>query len=312
MNVRQVGKVEALEHHARLWNMQFPQYPKNTAELAFWYDTHPENAFFASWLLEADDRVVGLINMMDMEDKHPPQHLVAELNFDPAFEEDATTTAMEVCETAAYETGVERLEFWTSDQFTIRNELIAAKGYDITQRAPVSRLMLDEFEAAPFEAKIASVRSQGFRFATASDLDREGWDWELGLFESIKEINADVPRTFVMAEIPLETHREIMRKRDHDLMFFALDGQHIVGYSRVAITEMTPELAETGISGALRAYRRRGIVTALKVMGIEALKGRGVKSLLTDNDEKNPMYQLNLQLGFKPAWTWLSYERRIK
>jgi hypothetical protein len=34
-------------------------------------------------------------------------------------------------------------------------------------------------------------------------------------------------------------------------------------------------------------------------------------TLVTDNEEGNPMYQLNLQLGFRFVCTWLGFERTV-
>ena len=70
-----------------------------------------------------------------------------------------------------------------------------------------------------------------------------------------------------------------------------------------------PGLARTGMSGTVRSHRRRGLVTALKVKTIQLLKEQGYRWLQTDNDVTNPMYQLNLDLGFKYVWSWLDYER---
>ena len=44
---------------------------------------------------------------------------------------------------------------------------------------------------------------------------------------------------------------------------------------------------------------------------IEFAAQRGVKSIQTDNEENNPMFQLNLALGFKPVPAWISLEKRL-
>ena len=46
---------------------------------------------------------------------------------------------------------------------------------------------------------------------------------------------------------------------------------------------------------------------ALKVAGIQSLRQMGYRWLQTDNDETNPMYQINLQLGFKVVWHWRQF-----
>ena len=62
-----------------------------------------------------------------------------------------------------------------------------------------------------------------------------------------------------------------------------------------------PAKLYTGLTGVLRSHRRRGIATALKVTALEMAKARGVRTLETDNEENNPMYLLNVELGFEPT-----------
>jgi len=58
------------------------------------------------------------------------------------------------------------------------------------------------------------------------------------------------------------------------------------------------ESLETGLTGVRREYRRRGLATALKSQNIEKAKILGTKQIQTSNEESNPMFQLNLRLGF--------------
>lgn len=57
----------------------------------------------------------------------------------------------------------------------------------------------------------------------------------------------------------------------------AMDGEQINGYTRVTPMQVDTTLVGTGLSGVRRAYRRQGIVTALKVHAILALRDLGYK-----------------------------------
>ncbi len=61
----------------------------------------------------------------------------------------------------------------------------------------------------------------------------------------------------------------------------------------------------------LRPYRRRGIATALKLRTIDYAQQHGARSITTGNEENNPMYQINLALGFQPKPAWISYRKQI-
>jgi hypothetical protein len=66
-----------------------------------------------------------------------------------------------------------------------------------------------------------------------------------------------------------------------------------------------------GITGVIRSHRRRRIATALKLCSIRYAQENGFTTIYTDNEENNPMFQLNLELGFKPLPAWTFYEKNF-
>ena len=63
--------------------------------------------------------------------------------------------------------------------------------------------------------------------------------------------------------------------------------------------------------GVLRKFRRQGIATALKIRAIEILQDKGIKEIRTDNEENNPMYKINVALGFEPVPFSVDYAKDI-
>ena len=68
---------------------------------------------------------------------------------------------------------------------------------------------------------------------------------------------------------------------------------------------------QTGLTGVLRSHRRRGIALALKLQAIAYAKTEGIKTIETDNEENNHMYQINMQLGFEPKPAFLDFEKSL-
>ena len=55
-----------------------------------------------------------------------------------------------------------------------------------------------------------------------------------------------------------------------------------------------------------------GIATALKLHAIRFAKKEGIELIETENEENNPMYQLNVQLGFRPLPAWVEFEKTLQ
>jgi hypothetical protein len=50
----------------------------------------------------------------------------------------------------------------------------------------------------------------------------------------------------------------------------------------------------------------------MKVRAIGFARQYGARVIETDNEENNPMFQLNLQLGFEPQPAWLDFEKQFE
>jgi GNAT superfamily N-acetyltransferase len=84
----------------------------------------------------------------------------------------------------------------------------------------------------------------------------------------------------------------------------------------VALSELWSSQADlkklfTGLTGVLRSHRRRGLATAVKVRAICFAQRYGATILETDNEENNPMFQLNLQLGFQPQPALIEFKKKM-
>ena len=85
----------------------------------------------------------------------------------------------------------------------------------------------------------------------------------------------------------------------------------IVGVSQIGINPATPDKVQTWLTGVRRAYRRLGLATALKLQAIAFVQTHGARYIETDNEENNPMYTINMTLGFEPQPAWLEFQKEI-
>jgi mycothiol synthase len=119
------------------------------------------------------------------------------------------------------------------------------------------------------------------------------------LFAVAEEGTADIPgfpgpttyEQFLSIEIDRPT-------RKPEYFFVALADEEPVGY---ATLDDFGRHAQNGLTAVKRAWRRRGIATALKRTQIVAARDAGFRRLITGSEERNvPMRTLNAKLGYKP------------
>ena len=113
------------------------------------------------------------------------------------------------------------------------------------------------------------------------------------------EAAADIPGS--PGDMSFEQWRAIELDRPtrrRDLLFVALADGEPVGY--VSMGDDGRD-GQNGLTAVRRAWRRRGIATALKRTQIAAAKRAGFERLVTGSEERNlPMRTLNAKLGYRP------------
>lgn len=302
-----------LRPYADLWNREYPDDLRSPEEIASNYLATKPGAFEEHWILQDGAQDVGMVSALDTQGKQPPEIVTIDIVMPHDLEPAYLNAAIDKLEEIAKQSGCQSARSWTSDRSELRGCSMKQRGFRVVQTAPVTRLHLETFDPAPFEERVAKAQAAGIRVSSVAELEHEGFDWVEKLYHATWEMAQDMPQTMTPTQPSLEQYTEMLKDSVtyvKDLMFVALDGDEIVGYSRATPTVVMPELVRTGLSGTVRSHRRRGVVTALKVAAIQRLQQKGYRWLQTDNDETNPMFNLNLELGFKVVWSWLQYEKK--
>lgn len=289
---------------ATIWSLTNPEQPQTPAEIAAYHGHFPPGSFAEYWVTKGRETAFALFGP---NPNLPPERLTGTLCIHQDHEALASSV-IEFCEERAGLAPTKKLDLWARSDKPTQIQILEARGYQLIQTVPVSFLDIQAFRADAF---LPQVEGLPYRVASIAELISEGVDWIPKLFESTSEIARDVPDPHEHEPITLEQYREMLDNPviyHHHLMFAAMDGERIVGYTRATPLQSDPTLVNTGLSGTIRSHRRQGIVTALKVRAILALKELGCRTLQTENDASNPMYDLNLQLGFKWAYDWRLYE----
>jgi GNAT superfamily N-acetyltransferase len=190
------------------------------------------------------------------------------------------------------------------------------RGFVEEMREKESALKVATFDPTHYEADMAKVLAQGIVLksyaelrAIAKDVDalhRELDDlhWAIGL---------DIPSPDENVRRP---HSEFLKRFENPLFrpegnIYAVDGERVIGGS-ILWGRPTDTDLNTGMTGVLREYRKRGIATALKVTALTFAKQYGATYVRTQNEENNTgMLGINIRLGFEPQPAWLFYVKEL-
>lgn len=195
------------------------------------------------------------------------------------------------------------LDAYTREDFPQAVRFLEKRGFKQAMRFPRSKINPQTFEPEKYNGLLTKLKAEGVEFLTLRQLtERYDNPWFM-IYESENEIDKDIPSPEPFKVMPFEEFLE--RRKDHpnlleDAFYVALDNDQVVGISALWNKPKENEW-NTGLTGVLRSHRRRGLATALKALALGYAKSQGIVEIATDNEENNPMYQLNLQLGFKPA-----------
>lgn len=113
------------------------------------------------------------------------------------------------------------------------------------------------------------------------------------------------------------TFAEFLRRLDRPRimpqgLFFARDGDRLVGLSTLAYVEGETGEARQHWTGVLPAYRRRQIATALRLCCIDAASRLGYQTLVTYIDHQEPiLLHLAEKLGFHRLFGYVTLEKTV-
>lgn len=170
-----------------------------------------------------------------------------------------------------------------------------AAGAEFKQENPVSAIDLRQWDI-PAEP-VPGVTIRRFDFLNEPEvLQREHYDM---FWEAMMDVPWPTPIVAEPFEEFVDYFKAPLGRQGRD--WVAMEGDRILGMSQVRPFHAdTGNMgASTGFTGVRKEARRRGLARALKCHALQHMKAMGRTMVYTDNEENNPMYQLNLQLGFR-------------
>jgi GNAT superfamily N-acetyltransferase len=191
---------------------------------------------------------------------------------------------------------------------------LEGRGFQQVMRWIISELDLAAFDPSPWGGLQEKVQAQGVRVLSLSELMARDSAWQQQMWDLDWVLALDEPSPAPPTRLPLERFVQQFYDAPDFLPqgeFVALEGECYIGTSGLRYNLADPRKLQTGFTGVVRSHRRRGIATALKLRTIDYALRAGAQSIRTGNEENNPMYQINVGLGFEKVTAWLAYEKPV-
>lgn len=186
-------------------------------------------------------------------------------------------------------------------------DLYKEKGFEISFQIIFSGLSLNNFSARDFPSLLAKFNKSTYIISTLKELKKTDNDWLKKTYDLESLINQDVPSAVgLYADFDSWKARTFHPWLKDEDLYLLLDGSKWVAMSSYERSDRSPSEIFTGFTGVLPEYRRKGICNALKIHALEDLKKKGFAKVLSSNEKNNPMYKINLKLGFKKVETSFS------
>lgn len=303
------------EAHCRICNEAFPEYPASVEGTRHRDNTRPPHRLFGRFMVEERGRLVACGAFSEEYYFPTPGRFFLSFQVASTHRNQGIGSALfEHLVEATLEHDPTLLSTWTLEDRERSVQFIERRGFEKVMRWPLSRLDVRTFDAQPFAKSNAKVRESGVEIVTLRQLEKRDAGCKRKVHALHMELDRDIPAPEPIEPRSFEEYAKIFDAPTFspDGCFVALDADGTyVGLSTLFHVLADPTLKAQGITGVSRTHRRRGIATALKLRTIDYARHQGAHFIQTDNEENNPMFLLNMALGFKPRPAELAFERAL-
>ena len=192
------------------------------------------------------------------------------------------------------------------------------RGFREIGRRIESYVELASFDPDRFRARVDDVRGSGIALKTIHEI-LDGRDGETregfirALYEAETPMWDDVPWATPTPHWPYDRFRQMGFESGQmiaDVSVVAYDGDTIAGFTMTG--KRQSQDGYTWMTGVGRNYRGRGLATAIKVEALTRAKSKGLRALLTTNDEPNKaMREINAKLGYRTLPAHVQLEKPL-
>lgn len=298
--------------HNAIW----PDYPSTIEEWKHSDNTRDPKYLYQRLVAELEKKIIGFGCYCQSYWSYKPEKYEIEIYVHPDFQHQGIGTLFyNYLINALSKYTPEILSSDTREDKIDSVRFLTKRGFKQVMREPTSYLDIVKFEPAEFPGITAKMDKLGIKIKSIAEIKTFDKDWKHKYWDLEWELLQDVPSPDPLTRQTFENFVKRTLGSPSFLPeanFISLDKSQWIGMSALWKSQAEPEKLYTGLTGIVRSHRRKKIATAMKIHAIQFAKHYGAKIIETDNEENNPMYFLNLKLGFKSKPAWLEFMKNIK
>lgn len=301
-----------------IYNAIWPDKPDTVALCQRRDAMRDKQYFFQRFIVEAQNQIVAVGMGCEIAWSYQPGKYVVTVNVHPAYEQQGIGSALydhilqmlnqrplppTLLVSQAHEDKVRAVRF------------LEQRGFTLVMRSPMSRLEVAAFDPTQFAGMIDKVRTAGYQCYSMAAVAKFDPDWQRQIYELDWECTQDEPLPDAPSKPSLEEYvKDIFNHPDFlpGASFVALENGQYVAMTLCNQNAAQPTLLQTGFTGVLRTHRRRGLATTVKLLTIHYAQQNHFEAIDTYNEENNPMYSINIALGFQPKPALLDFQKMIE